>query len=117
VQPYVASVEGHGERSMIWIDGEVTHAVRKAPRFPGDPESTAPAPVGDDERALAMRAIAAAREATGAAMLYGRVDLLRDEGGAPRVTELELIEPSLFFPTCAAGLRRYVAAVARLLGV
>lgn len=110
VQPYVASVEGHGERSMVWIDGEVTHAVRKSPRFPGDPESTSPVGVGEDERQLAMRAVAAAPSP----LLYARVDMARDENGAPRVMELELIEPSLFFPRSVEGLRRYVAAVKRL---
>ena len=28
VQPYERSVEGHGERALVWIDGEFTHAVR-----------------------------------------------------------------------------------------
>src|SRR5262249_12830814 len=29
VQPYVASVHDYGERSVVWIDGELSHAVRK----------------------------------------------------------------------------------------
>jgi glutathione synthase/RimK-type ligase-like ATP-grasp enzyme len=110
VQPYVASVEGHGERSMVWIDGEVTHAVRKSPRFPGDPESTTPVPVGQDERELALRAV----DAVPFPLLYARVDMARDDRGVPRVMELELIEPSLFFPHSPVGLARYVATVKRL---
>ena len=31
VQPYLPSVEDHGERALVWIDGEFTHAVRKTP--------------------------------------------------------------------------------------
>lgn len=29
VQPYLEAVEARGERSFVWIDGELTHAVRK----------------------------------------------------------------------------------------
>ncbi|MFN9969178.1 MAG: hypothetical protein ACK58T_04695, partial [Phycisphaerae bacterium] len=32
------AVEGHGERALVWIDGEFTHAVRKSPRFAGNDE-------------------------------------------------------------------------------
>src|SRR5262249_27713824 len=38
VQPYIDSVDSYGERSIIWIDGELTHAIRKTPRFDGDDE-------------------------------------------------------------------------------
>jgi hypothetical protein len=111
VQPYVSSVEGYGERSIIWIDGAVTHAVRKSPRFPGDPESVTAATVAPDEQELAIRAVAAAPPP----LLYARVDMARDEGGHPQVMELELIEPSLFFPKCPEALERCVRAVKRQL--
>jgi hypothetical protein len=39
VQRYLPSVEVHGERALVWIDGELTHAVRKAPRFAGQAEA------------------------------------------------------------------------------
>lgn len=113
VQPYQASVEGHGERAIVWIDGEATHAVRKTPRFLGDPESVSAAvPIEPDEAELARRAVAAAP----GPLLYARVDVARDAGGSPRVMELELIEPSLFFARSPAALDRYVAAVERRLG-
>ncbi|MBU6379478.1 MAG: hypothetical protein KJS95_13235, partial [Gammaproteobacteria bacterium] len=35
VQPYLDSVDDYGERALVWIDGEFTHAVRKTPRFAG----------------------------------------------------------------------------------
>jgi glutathione synthase/RimK-type ligase-like ATP-grasp enzyme len=112
VQPYLASVEGHGERAIVWIDGELTHAVRKAPRFLGDPESVStPVPIAKDEAHLARHAIAAAP----GPLLYARVDLARDEHGASLLMELEVIEPSLFFARAPAALDRYVAAVARRL--
>jgi glutathione synthase/RimK-type ligase-like ATP-grasp enzyme len=112
LQPYQRSIEDHGERSLVFIDGEVTHAIRKSPRFAGDDERiTGPHPIGDDERAVAMAALApfAAR------VLYGRVDLARADDGTPQVMELELIEPSLFFARHPPALDRFVAGLVRRL--
>ena len=112
IQPYQRSVEQHGERSLVWIDGEVTHAIRKAPRFAGEDERvTGPHPVADDERAVALAALAPWADR----VLYGRVDLARDDDGAPRVMELELIEPSLFFGWHPPALDRFVAGLTRRL--
>jgi glutathione synthase/RimK-type ligase-like ATP-grasp enzyme len=109
VQPYMESVAEYGERAIVWIDGVPTHAVRKSPRFLGDPERVSQAvPIAPDEAELARRALAAAP----GPLLYGRVDMVRDEHGTPRVMELELIEPSLFFAQSRAALDRYVRAVA-----
>jgi glutathione synthase/RimK-type ligase-like ATP-grasp enzyme len=113
VQPYLDSVEGHGERALVWIDGELTHAVRKSPRFIGDEERVSAAvPIADDEAAVARAALAVAPTP----LLYGRIDVARDEHGAPRVMELELVEPSLFFAQGPAALARLVAALRRRLG-
>ena len=110
VQPYVASVDGYGERSLIWIDGEVTHAIRKNPRFHGGSESvsTTSVDVAADERAFAHDAIARAMRLTGARPSYARVDQARDDAGQPMLMELELIEPSLFFRQGPAALARLV---------
>jgi hypothetical protein len=35
IQRYLNSVEDYGERAIVLIDGEVTHAIRKSPRFSG----------------------------------------------------------------------------------
>jgi hypothetical protein len=112
VQPYLESVETHGERALVWIDGAFTHAVRKSPRFAGQEEQVSAAlPIEADERALgeAILAPLAAR------LLYARVDLARDQQGRPCLMELELIEPSLFLLAAPAALERLVdALVARL---
>jgi glutathione synthase/RimK-type ligase-like ATP-grasp enzyme len=111
VQPYLASVEGYGERALVWIDGALTHAVRKSPRFLGDDESVSEAQsIAPDEAQLAERAVAAAVAVAGP-LLYARVDVARAADGQPCVMELELIEPSLFFPRAPHALARYVAAV------
>jgi len=117
VQPYVASVDGYGERALVWIDGALSHAVRKAPRLAGDDEHVdGPYPIADDERAVAEAALAPIADR----ILYGRVDLARDATGRPMVMELELIEPSLYFlygpgsaDRFAAALRRYLARMMR----
>jgi hypothetical protein len=112
VQPYLGSVDDYGERALVWIDGEVTHAVRKAPRFAGQAESVSIVPRPSlHERALAQRALAAAP----APLLYARVDVAPGPDGAPLLMELELIEPSLFFAQSPAALARFVAAVLRRL--
>jgi hypothetical protein len=112
VQRYEPAVEGYGERSLIWIDGAFTHAVRKNPRFADDGEyvSELAVPIADDERALAERVLAAAPQP----LLYARVDLVRDPQGRPRLMELELIEPSLFFAQHRPAAARLAAAIARL---
>lgn len=111
VQPYVPSVEGYGERSIVMIDGELSHAIRKSPRFAGDSENvTGPFPIAEDEHAVATAALAPYGN-----LLYGRVDLARDEQERPMVMELELVEPSLFFNRGPGSAVRYVAALRKRL--
>ena len=43
--------------------------------------------------------------------LYARVDLIRDADAAPRVLELELTEPSLFFTHAAGSAERFATLV------
>lgn len=113
VQPYLESVEGHGERALVWIDGELTHAVRKSPRFIGDQErvSEEAMPIAEDEAAVARAALAVAPTP----LLYARIDVARDADHRPRVMELELIEPSLFFARGPAALARLVTGLRRRL--
>lgn len=107
VQPYLRSVEAFGERSLIFLDGALSHSIRKSPRFGGEHEqvSTAAVPIEDAERAAAQAILACVPHD----LLYARVDLARDEDGAPRLMELELLEPSLF-------LRQHPPALAALAG-
>jgi glutathione synthase/RimK-type ligase-like ATP-grasp enzyme len=113
VQPYLASVEAYGERSLVWIDGALSHAMRKAPRLDGDHERVdAAAAIADDERAIAEAAIAP----VAGRVLYARVDLARDAAGRPVVMELELAEPSLYLAQHPSAAERLVAALRRALG-
>lgn len=95
LQPYLKSVEEHGERAMIFIDGEFSHSVRKAAfqalAVAGEAGET-PAEAHQDEIDVATRIISN----LSITPLYARVDLVRDESGQPVLLELELVEPSLF---------------------
>jgi glutathione synthase/RimK-type ligase-like ATP-grasp enzyme len=112
VQPYLPAVEGYGERALIVIDGELTHAVRKGPRFAGQAESiTGPFDISDAEAALVRAAIAAIPSP----VLYARVDVAPGPDGRPVLMELELIEPSLFFARGPRDVERLVEAIGRRL--
>jgi glutathione synthase/RimK-type ligase-like ATP-grasp enzyme len=109
VQAYAARVESEGEISVMWIDGDLTHAIRKVPRpgdfrvqeeFGGRYERVA---LDDGLRAAADAVIAQVEDGC----RYGRVDLLPGADGRPQLVELELVEPQLFLrhePVAAARL-------------
>jgi hypothetical protein len=115
VQPYLRSVDEHGEHSLIYLDGAFSHAVDRpavlAPQspFPGG-QPVAPS---DDERGLGTAVLAAVRAPT----LYARVDVARDEAGDLCLTELELIEPSLFLGSAPSAVPRFAQAIRTHLGV
>ncbi|GGM07503.1 ATP-grasp domain-containing protein [Nakamurella endophytica] len=112
VQPFLPDV-ALGERSLVFLDGRYSHAVRKVPADGGylvqerHGGTTGPHRPTDDERAVADAALA--RVPGGADdLLYARVDLV-GPGPAPLLMELELIEPGLFLghaPGGAAALAR-----------
>jgi glutathione synthase/RimK-type ligase-like ATP-grasp enzyme len=113
VQRYMPSVERGGERALVVIDGELTHAVEKSPRFAHDEESVRSAPVSDADRAFAAKALSS--EDFGD-LLFARVDVMETDAGDLVLSELELIEPSLFFPFGEDGLKRFVKGLERRLG-
>jgi O-ureido-D-serine cyclo-ligase len=116
-QPYLESVDDHGETALLYYDGAFSHAVRKGPLLkPGGGEVEglfaretidARAPAAD-ELEIAGRAVAAI---PGGAPLYARVDLIRGARGIPCVLELELAEPSMFFDHAAGSAERFAARV------
>lgn len=113
IQPYIDAVDSRGERSLVWIDGALSHAVRKAPRFAdGREQVTGPVAVEPAERRVAEQALAA----IGEPLLYARVDLVHGVDGQPMVAEVELMEPSLFFAKGPGALDRLVAGLITRLG-
>ncbi|MDQ8051015.1 hypothetical protein [Luteibacter sp.] len=123
LQPYLASVDRDGETALMFFEGRFSHAIRKGPLLQRDEgptehlfaaeEITARIP-GQDELALAERVLAAAAECLHlqAPLTYARVDLIRDDDGSPRLLELELCEPSLFFLHAPGSADRFAALMA-----
>ena len=117
VQPYLPTIATRGELSVVVVDGEVSHAVRKRPaggdfrvqeEFGGQTVLEEPDP---DTAALARWIV----EATGHDLLVARVDLLEDEVGQPQLVELEATEPDLFLRTVPEAADRVAdALLARL---
>lgn len=118
LQPYLDRVDEHGETALIFFDGKFSHAIRKGPllrRGEGPTRAlfaaehiTPRAPSGAEQR-VAEQALAAIPFAQ--PLLYARVDLIHDASGAPRLLELELAEPSLFFAHAPGSAARFAKAV------
>ncbi|MCR9161154.1 MAG: RimK family alpha-L-glutamate ligase [Nannocystaceae bacterium] len=115
VQPFMESVLERGEVTVVAMGGQPTHGLVKRAKagdfrvqddhggtlHEHDPE--------DDELAITTAAMAA----RGPAPVYGRVDLVRDEQGAARIMEVELIEPELWLrmhPPAAQAFADGIAA-------
>lgn len=121
LQAPIDSIRTRGELSVVLIDGEITHAVRKTPsggdwrvqiEFGGRYGLETP---GEREAEIARLAV----QVLGGdeAPLYARIDLVEVEGVGPAIIEAELIEPELFFPMSADAARAFGAALARRLGM
>lgn len=111
VQPYFESVNTDGEQSIIFIGSEPSHRIVKHPRFAGQEERVdGPFEVGKFE-AMARELIEPIKDE----ILYARVDLMKDNEGVWCLSELELIEPSLFFSLIPRALDLLVDRAEQLL--
>ncbi|MEV6960677.1 hypothetical protein AB0M97_16050 [Streptomyces sp. NPDC051207] len=123
VQPYLESVDTEGELSLVYLNGEFSHAVRRGPYLPEEtlrdglvmPESAddgwqvTACPVDEECRAVAERVIASIPAP--APLVYARVDLLYGGEGRMRVAELEVTEPFLFLGYAEGAADRLAAAL------
>lgn len=126
LQPYLPSVDRDGETALLYFDGAFSHAIRKGPLLRPDEgatdalfaaEAITPRMPGEDEKALAQQVLAAMADhlRLDAPLPYARVDLIRDTDGSPRLLELELCEPSLFFDHAPGSAERFAALLAQRL--
>jgi len=116
IQPFLASVSTEAETAVILLAGEPAHAIRKGPLLDVGQgleqglfreEDISLRQPHQDELRLAQ-AIVERFSAEVAPPLYARVDMLRDDAGAPTVLELELIEPSLTLDHSPSSVARMV---------
>ena len=115
IQPYFANIEKHGERSLIFLDGEYSHAVRRHLPLQEGPEVDylmQPVEASPAELEAARKILAYLPFPD---LLYARVDLIPDNQGNPVLLELELIEPQLFLREHPAGAPVLARAFARRL--
>jgi glutathione synthase/RimK-type ligase-like ATP-grasp enzyme len=117
-QPFMPRIIRTGELSLAFIRGAFSHAVRKraAPgefrvqeRLGGTVEPAA-APAGSVEFGEAVL------ETLDIAPLYARVDIIEGDHAPFLLTELELVEPSLFLATDPGAAVRFAAAIETLAG-
>lgn len=122
VQPFLPSVVDEGEHSVIFIDGQFSHALIKRPAagdyrvqslYGGWDTAVDPAPAD----LAAAQAVLAGLPFP--APLYARIDLVRGADGTLLLMEAELIEPFLYplqgpelGPRLLAGVRRRLTASA-----
>ncbi|MDX6287600.1 MAG: hypothetical protein QOG53_3085 [Frankiales bacterium] len=120
VQPYVSTIDRHGEIGIFFFGGKPSHAVRKAAILPVgqrpidnfqlavdqlvEPVALSDAPI---DFAVAVLDAVPSNEA----LLYARVDCVSDDDGGYVLLEVELIEPSLFLNLSEGADRRYARAV------
>ncbi|MEU0090958.1 hypothetical protein [Kribbella sp. NPDC006257] len=115
VQPFLPEIQSEGEWSLIYFDGEFSHAALKRPAdgdfrvqddFGGTSTPADPAPA---VRAAADAVLSALDSRT--PPVYARVDGVV-AAGRFLLMELELIEPYLFLPHHAPAATRFAEAVA-----
>ncbi len=115
VQPYIPSVATTGELSLVFVDGECTHAVRKRAaagdfRVHDDYGGTVEV---EQPREAHLAAARAALAAVGEPVHYARVDLVEGPAGGPMIMEFELVEPELFFRLSPTAVTRFTADILR----
>ena len=115
VQPYVQAIDDVGERALIYVADELSHAVHKEPILatvaqPGVglyvEERMAAAEATPDELTIAERVLDAIPFER-SRLLYARIDLVP----GPLVLEVELTEPSLFIGYAEGAAERFADAI------
>ena len=113
MQPFLPEIQSEGEWSLIYFDGEFSHAVVKRPAA-GDyrvQETFGGQMTPTDPPAAVLEGAQAALAASGPPPTYARVDGVVVNGRF-LLMELELIEPYLFLPQSPDAASKLATAVA-----
>jgi glutathione synthase/RimK-type ligase-like ATP-grasp enzyme len=125
VQPYLDSVDTHGETGLVYFDGEFSHGFNKAALLTkvGEIdhgifalETIAAQRPTIEQLALAEQVLAVTADHFGAVPTYARIDMLVDGDAESVLLELELTEPSWFLSTDPDAADRAAAAISARLG-
>ncbi|MEU1280090.1 hypothetical protein [Streptomyces sp. NPDC005805] len=115
VQPFVSGIRTTGERSFVFLGGELSHVVRKdvaedgwiAHEGFGGTNTAVPAV---PEQRVWAESVHALLEKRYGALAYARIDALPSAEGGLRLLECELVAPRLFLAEGDA-FSRYVSAL------
>lgn len=111
VQPFLGAVTTTGRRSVVVVDGQVSHTIRQ------QPSRTDGSAVIDDGAHPELSALARwVVDATGVDLLAARVDLIEDELGAPQVVEVDAALPELYLDVVPSAATTLATATLRRLG-
>jgi glutathione synthase/RimK-type ligase-like ATP-grasp enzyme len=116
VQQYCPEVASYGEWSLVFFDGEYSHAVLKKPAE-GDfrvQRHLGGTPVAATPSAGLVAQASAILQKVGEPLLYARVDGIA-RGSDFVLMELELNEPFLFLSLSEGAAARFAAAIVRVL--
>jgi hypothetical protein len=117
IQPFIDTVTGTGEHSLVFIGGRHTHAFRKRAVLCGQADALGEQPIipTSDELHLAQQILRTVAKLLGifshASFLFARVDLI-DDAGTLRLMELELVEPRLRLGDVPQAKERLAAVIA-----
>ncbi len=120
VQPYLDAIDTVGETALLYMAGQFSHAIRKAPLLAGPDtaveglfraEKITPRQASKAELDTAEAVLAAVPAEATRDLLFARVDLIPDAEGRPVLLELELAEPSLFLAHDDRAASRFAAAI------
>ncbi len=117
VQPFMASVLERGEVTVVAMQGQPTHGLVKRAkagdfRVQDDHGGTLHEHTPTQDELALTRAAMELRDVT---PVYGRVDMVRDDDGTPRIMELELIEPELWLRLHPPAARAFADGIAAAL--
>lgn len=110
LQPFLSTVTTSHERSLIFIDGQPTHAIERMPALDLEPVGRDRLLTPPEEEWQFARQILHVLPVT---PLYARVDLIHDEAGGLRLMELELVEPGLWLSLAPATVQAFADVIAR----
>ncbi|MEC7384462.1 MAG: hypothetical protein VX526_07255 [Actinomycetota bacterium] len=117
IQPYLSNIDTHGEVGLVTAVGVLSHSFHKEAILTGDVQWSSDGHVlevisahtpSESELALCDRVLALLPETA-----YARIDMLPTDDG-PVISEIELIEPSLFLGVDTGAVYRIAAAFASL---
>jgi glutathione synthase/RimK-type ligase-like ATP-grasp enzyme len=118
IQPFMESIQSEGEYSAHYFNNQFSHMILKRPRqgdFRSQEEfgsSIKKVEIGEEAQQFCEKILESLPEIP----FYSRVDFVKDGDGQPRLMELELIEPSLYFQFDESSAPFFVRELESLMG-